>query len=73
MLLEEFDAEKYERTLRSVGWEKGRKEGAEKGFRCSIEIMQETNFTRDSAKKKLIEKYFLTEEEAERKILRYWK
>lgn len=77
MLLEEFDAEKYERTLRcegwEEGWEKGRKEGAEEGFRCCIEIMQETNLTRDSAKKKLMEKYFLTEEEAERKILRYWK
>ncbi len=27
MLLEEFDAEKYERTLRSEGWENGREEG----------------------------------------------
>lgn len=27
MLLDEFDAEKYERTLRSEGWEEGRQEG----------------------------------------------
>lgn len=27
MLLEEFDVEKYERTLRSEGWEEGREEG----------------------------------------------
>ena len=27
MLLEEFDAEKYERTIRDEGWEEGQKEG----------------------------------------------
>lgn len=31
MLLEEFDAEKYERTLRGEGWENGREEGREEG------------------------------------------
>ncbi len=64
MLLEEFDAEKYERTLRS--------EGREEGLRCSIEIMQETNVSRNLAKRKLMEKYFLSEEEAEGKLLLYW-
>lgn len=37
--------------------DKGPSEGREEGLRCSIEIMQETNFLRDSAKKKLMEKY----------------
>ena len=27
MLLEEFDAEKYERTIRAEGWEEGKEEG----------------------------------------------
>ena len=31
MLLEEFDAEKYERTIRSEGREEGREEGTEEG------------------------------------------
>lgn len=31
MLLEEFDAEKYERTIRVESWEEGRKEGREEG------------------------------------------
>ena len=31
MLLEEFDAEKYERTLREEGREEGRQEGREEG------------------------------------------
>lgn len=69
MLLEEFDAEKYERTLRS----EGREEGLGEGLRCSIEIMQEANFSRDSAKKKLMEKYSLSEETAEEKLQLYWK
>lgn len=65
MLLEEFDAEKYERTLR--------REGLEEGIRCSIEIMQEANLQRDSAKRKLVEKYSLSEQEAEEKLRLYWK
>lgn len=32
MLLEEFDAEKYERTIRGEGWEEGREEGIEEGI-----------------------------------------
>ena len=36
MLLEEFDAEKYERTLRSEGREEGREEGEVKVNRLGI-------------------------------------
>lgn len=53
--------------------DKGPSEGREEGLRCSIEIMQEANFLRDSAKKKLMEKYSLSEETAEEKLLLYWK
>ena len=38
MLLEEFDAEKYERTLREEGREEGRQEGREEGRREGREI-----------------------------------
>lgn len=40
MLLEEFDAEKYERTLRSEGWENGRKEGEAKINKLGTLLME---------------------------------
>ena len=81
MLLEEFDAEKYERTIRGEGREEGKKEGREEGkkeglkigMRLSIEILQETNQTREDAKKKIAEKYSVSEDEAEQELLLYWK
>lgn len=69
MLLEEFDAEKYERTLRI----EGREEGLQTGIRYSIEILQETDQPRDFAKKKIMEKYAVSEDEAEQKLQLYWK
>lgn len=69
MLLEEFDAEKYERTIR----EEGREEGLTIGIRCSIEILREFHQSRDETKKKLIEKYAISESEAERELQLYWK
>jgi len=73
MLLEEFDAEKYERTIRSEGREEGRVEGIKAGMRFSIEIMQETNQTRENARKKIAEKYLISEDEAEQELLLFWK
>ena len=73
MLLEEFDAEKYERTIRGEGREEGKKEGLKIGMRLSIEILQETNQTREDAKKKIAEKYSVSEDEAEQELLLYWK
>lgn len=69
MLLEEFDAEKYARTIR----EEGREEGIKEGIRCSIEIMQEANQSRTYARKKIMEKYAVSEEEAEQNLRLYWK
>ena len=77
MLLEEFDAEKYERTIRGEGREEGRKEGRKEGLkigiRYCIEILQETCQPREYAKQKIMEKYTVSEEEAERELLLYWK
>lgn len=69
MLLEEFDAEKYARTIR----EEGREEGIKEGIRCSIEILQEANQSRTYARKKIMEKYAVSEEEAEQNLRLYWK
>ena len=73
MLLEEFDAEKYERTIRGEGREEGREEGVKTSIRYSIEILQETSQPREYAKKKIMEKYTVSEEEAEQEFLLYGK
>lgn len=68
-ILEEFDVEKYERTLR---WE-GREEGREEGIRCTVEALQETGQAKAFVIDKLAEKYALSQTEAEEKTERYWK
>lgn len=65
MILEEFDVEKYERTLR---WEE-----REEGIRYMIEVLQESGQSEDYTRKKLKEKYSLSEERAGEKIRLYWK
>lgn len=65
MLLEEFDAEKYEKTLKE--------EGIEYGLQATIEIMQEMGQTREKAIDKLMEKFSLSEQEAGEKLDLYWK
>lgn len=69
MLLEEFDVEKYERTLRK----EGREEGREEGIRCIVEVLQEAGQTRAFVIDKIAEKYALSQTEAEEKTERYWK
>lgn len=73
MLLEEFDVKKFERTLRSEGREEGLEEGREEGIQLTLEILKESNFPKEYAQRKLREKYFLSEAEAEQKISLYWK
>ena len=81
MLLEEFDVKKYERTLRSEGREEGiregmefgRKQGIEQGMRCMVEALQEAGQTEAYIREKIAEKYSLSETEAEKKLLLYWK
>ena len=69
MLLEEFDVEKYERTLRK----EGREEGREEGIRCIVEVLQEAGQTREFVIDKIVEKYALLQTEAEEKTEQYWK
>lgn len=73
MLLEEFDVEKYERTLRSEGREEGMELGKEQGIRCVVEALQEAGQTKPYVIGKLAEKYALSETEARQKLLLYWK
>lgn len=85
MLLEEFDVEKYERTLKSEGREEGReegiregmeigrKQGIEQGIRCMVEVLRETGQPDADIIDKMVEKYALSREEAEARFLRYRK
>lgn len=68
-ILEEFDVEKYERSLRREGKEEGR----EDGIRCVVELLQEMGQTKPFVIEKIAEKYALSQTEAEEKAERYWK
>ena len=69
MLLEEFDVEKYERTIRG----EGRDEERERGIQIIVEVLHDAGHDRDFVKKKLVEKYSLSECEAEEKTALHWK
>lgn len=62
MLLEEFDAEKYEKTIRSEGWEEGREEGLAQGI---IEMSLEYGLPKEEILKKLQIKLQIPMEKAE--------
>ncbi|MBO5208759.1 MAG: hypothetical protein J6B68_05375 [Lachnospiraceae bacterium] len=66
MLLEEFDAKKYEKTIR----EEGREEGQ---CQATIEILQEMNQPKVFVKAKLLEKYALSEQDADELLRQFWK
>lgn len=68
-ILEEFDVEKYERSLRREGKEEGREEG----IRCVVELLQEMGQTKPFVIDKLADKYALSQTEAEEKAEQYWK
>lgn len=69
MLLEEFDVEKYERTMKREGQE----EGIEQGLCMMIESLQESGQTRQYTVNKVAEKLEIPEKEAELKVEKYWK
>lgn len=85
MLLEEFDVEKYERTLKSEGREEGReegiregmeigkKQGIEQGICCMVEALQEAGQTKAQVAAALAAKYSLSEDGAKEKLSLYWK
>ena len=64
MLLEEFDVEKYERSLK--------REGREEGLRIMVETLQEIGQTREYIVNKVAEKFSISEKEAELKVEKYW-
>ena len=80
MLLAEFDAEKYERTIRQEGLEEGieqgRKQGIQQGMaqviRGMVETIREFGSTKEEAVRRLVEKLNLSDEEAGRYVKQYW-
>lgn len=65
MLLEEFDVEKYERSLKL--------EGLEEGIFIMEETLQEAGWTEGAVADKIAEKFMLPRREAETKVSEYWK
>lgn len=68
MLLEEFDADKYERTIRA----EEREEEREVGIENVVKAIRAIANSREIAKQQLMELYDLTEKEADKKITMYW-
>ena len=77
MLLETFDKELHEKTLRKEAFEDGYNEGEAKeratGIRNLITTLREVDFPREIALEKLKEKYGLSLEEAKSYLDKYWK
>lgn len=73
MILEEFDAEKYERTIRAEGREEGKQEEREESIRYIVELLQEVGQTKMFVTDKIAEKYVLSHTEAEEITNQYWK
>ena len=81
MILETYDKELHDKTLRREGYEDGYSkgkstgylEGINDGIRPLISALQEVNIPRESTLLKLQEKYDLSQEEAEKYMAEYWK
>ncbi len=73
MILETYDKELHDKTLRREGYEDGYNKGINDGIRQLISTLQEINFPRENTLFKLQEKYELSPEEAEKYMAEYWK
>ena len=77
MILETYDKELHDKTLRNEGYETGKAEGfsseRENGILQLLSTLQELNISRQDAHIKLKEKYSLSKEEAEKYLDKYWK
>ena len=77
MILETYDKELHDKTLRSEGYETGKADGIsserENGILQLLSTLQELNISRQDAHIKLKEKYSLSKEEAEKYLDKYWK
>lgn len=76
MILETYDKELHDKTLRREGYEDGYNEGLaaakETGIRQFISTLQELQLSRENVLKKLHEKYELSQEESEIYMKKYW-
>lgn len=80
MILETFDQELHEKTLRKEGYDEGKADGyitgkseeRENSIRQIIKMLKEVGVDRKTAKTKLMESYSLSGEEAEGYLERYW-
>ena len=73
MILETYDKELHDKTLRHEGYEDGYLEGITAGISNLISTLQELNLSREGTLTKIKEKYDLSPEDAESYMLKYWK
>ena len=77
MILETYDKELHDKTLRNEGYETGKTAGIsserENGISRLLSALQELNISQRDAYTKLKEKYSLSDEEAEKYLKKYWK
>ena len=73
MILETYDKELHDKTLRREGYEDGYNKGINDGIRQLISTLQDINFSRENTLLKLQDKYALSPEEAEKYMAEYWK
>ena len=73
MILETYDKELHDKTLRREGYEDGYNKGMTDGIRQLISTLQEVSISREDTRKKLQEKYGLSQKEAEKYMTDYWK
>ena len=89
MILETYDKELHDKTLRHEGYEDGYNKGSAEGYSKGstdgylegitagisnlISTLQELNLSREKTLAKIKEKYDLSPEDAESYMLKYWK
>lgn len=69
MSIYEYDEEKHMRQTK----EEGREEGREEGIQILIQTCRELDIPREVISKKLMEKFSFSGQEAEEKMIKYWK
>ena len=73
MILETYDKELHDKTLRHEGYEDGYLEGITAGISNLISTLQELHLSREETLAKILEKYDLSAEDAENYMSKYWK
>ena len=73
MILETYDKELHDKTLRHEGYEDGYLEGITAGISNLISTLQELHLSRAETLAKIQEKYDLSAEDSENYMSKYWK